>query len=125
MYYTLTHVIIAQDAGDLEFILKRLNKVYKEWVLPINFNKTEFIAINTDQKFHINIEENLTISKFRTSIISSRSILILSSHLRLGLPKDLFPVGLPAEILKTLLPSSIYLPCPSQSSRFNHPDYIR
>ena len=27
--------------------------------------------------------------------ISSRSILILSSHLRLGLPKGLFPVGLP------------------------------
>ena len=26
-----------------------------------NFNKTEFIAINRDQKFHINIKENVTI----------------------------------------------------------------
>ena len=44
-------------------------------------------------------------------------------HLRLDLPKGLFPVGLPAKILKALLSSS--MPCPSQSSRFNHPDYIR
>ena len=39
--------------------------------------------------------------------ISLRSILILSSHLHLSLPKDLFPVGLPAKILKALLSSSI------------------
>ena len=40
--------------------------------------------------------------------ISSRCILILSSHLRLGRPKGLFPVGLPGKILKaatTLLPT--------------------
>ena len=39
--------------------------------------------------------------------ISLRSVLILSSHLCLGLPKGLFPVGLPVKILKALLPSSI------------------
>ena len=43
--------------------------------------------------------------------ISSRSILILSSHLRLGLPKGLFSVGLPVKILKAL-PSSILATCP-------------
>jgi hypothetical protein len=32
--------------------------------------------------------------------ISSRSILILSSHLRLGLPKGILPVGLPVKIFK-------------------------
>ena len=31
----------------------------------------------------------------------------LSSQLLLGLPKDLFPVGLLVKILKSLLPSSI------------------
>ena len=36
-----------------------------------------------------------------------KSILILSSHLRLGLPKGLFPVGLPFKILKALLIYSI------------------
>ena len=36
---------------------------------------------------------------------SSRTILILSSHLRLDLHKGIFPVGLPVKILKALLPS--------------------
>ena len=39
--------------------------------------------------------------------ISSRSVLILSSHLRLGLPKGLFPVGLQVKFMKALLSSSI------------------
>ena len=43
--------------------------------------------------------------------ISSRSILILSSQLRLGLPKGLFPIGLPVKILQALLPSSIMATC--------------
>ena len=61
--YADDQVIIAQDAEALEFILKRLNKAYKEGDLTINFNKTEFIAINTDQEFHLNIEENVTIKQ--------------------------------------------------------------
>ena len=36
-----------------------------------------------------------------------RSVLILSSHLSLGFPNDLFPVRKPAKILKVLPPSSI------------------
>ena len=36
-----------------------------------------------------------------------RFFLILSSHLRLGLPKGLFLVGLSVKTLKVLLPSSI------------------
>ena len=51
----------------------------------------------------------------------------LSSHLRVGLPKGLFPVGVPVNILKAVLPffHSGYMPCPSQFSRINHSDYIR
>ena len=33
------------------------------WDWTINFKKTEFIAINTDQEFQINIEENVTIKQ--------------------------------------------------------------
>ena len=47
--------------------------------------------------------------------ISSRSILILSSHLHLGLPKGLFPASLPVKILKAL-PSSILATCPVRLS---------
>jgi Reverse transcriptase (RNA-dependent DNA polymerase). len=52
--YADDQVIIAQDADGLEFILKRLNKAYKEGGFTINFNKTEF---------HINVEENFTIKQ--------------------------------------------------------------
>ena len=39
--------------------------------------------------------------------ISLGFILMMSSHLSLGLPKVLFPVGVPVKILKKFLPSSI------------------
>ena len=41
-----------------------------------------------------------------------RSILILSSHLHLGLPIGLFPSGFPTKILYTPLFSSIHATCP-------------
>ena len=41
--------------------------------------------------------------------ISLGSSLILSFHLRLGLPNALFPVGLPVKIFKVLLPNSLYI----------------
>jgi hypothetical protein len=40
-----------------------------------------------------------------------KSILILSSHLRVGLPSDLFPVGFPTKILPALLLSSTLVKC--------------
>ena len=42
-----------------------------------------------------------------------KSILIFS-HLRLGLTKGFFPVGLPVKILKALLPSSILATLPAK-----------
>ena len=45
--------------------------------------------------------------------IYSRFILILSFYLCLGLPKGLFPVGLPVKLLKALLLSSILVTCPA------------
>jgi hypothetical protein len=44
---------------------------------------------------------------------SWRSILILSSHLRVGLPSDLFPVGLPTNTMYTPLLSPMRSTCPA------------
>ena len=52
----------------LEFILKRLNKTYKEGDL-INFNKTEFIVIDTAQEFHKVLKKMSQLSKFKISYI--------------------------------------------------------
>ena len=49
---------------------------------------------------------------------SRRSFLILSSHLRLGLPSCLFPSGFPTKVLYTPLPTTCYMPRPSHSLGF-------
>jgi hypothetical protein len=46
-------------------------------------------------------------------LISLRSILILSTHLRLGLPSGLFPSGFPTNILYAFLLSHIRATCPA------------
>ena len=57
---------------------------------------------------------------------SWRSILILSTHLRLGLPSCLFPSGFPTKTLYTppLLTHTRHMPSPSHSSRFYRPHNV-
>ena len=44
---------------------------------------------------------------------SWKSILILSTHLRLGLPSDLFPSGFPTKTVRTTLPPPTRATCPA------------
>jgi hypothetical protein len=54
----------------------------------------------------------------------SRSILILSTHLRRGLPCGLFPSGFPTNILYAFLsPNLCYMACPSYSLWLDHSNY--
>jgi hypothetical protein len=56
--------------------------------------------------------------------ISLRSILILSTHLRLGHPCGLFPSGFPQiSYMHSSFPHSCYMPCPSHPPLFDHSNY--
>ena len=56
-------VIIAQDAYDLEFMLKRLYKEYERWGMTVSLKKTECLVINTDAKFEGLISDNTSINQ--------------------------------------------------------------
>jgi hypothetical protein len=59
-----------------------------------------------------------------TQPISLRPILILSTHLHLGLSSGLFPSGFPTIILYVFLFSHLcYMPCPSHPPWFEYSNY--
>jgi hypothetical protein len=56
---------------------------------------------------------------------SLRYILILSSHLPLGLPSGLFPSGLPPKpYMHSSSPHACHMPCPSHCPWLDHSNYI-
>jgi hypothetical protein len=59
------------------------------------------------RRFNTAFTMTLQVATIQFYVFSLRSILILPSNLRLGLPKGLLPLGLPNEMFKALLPSSI------------------
>jgi hypothetical protein len=75
---------------------------------------------------HLSLSLASSIQSIHPHPTSWRSILILSSHLRLGLPICLFPSGFPTKNLYTLIlyPPTRYMHRPSRSSPYNPPNNI-
>jgi len=89
------------------------------------YGTRRFITAFTSVR-HLSLSWASSIQSIPSHPTSWISILILSSHLSLGLPSGLFPSGFPTKTLYALLlsPHTSYMPRPSHSSWFDHPNNI-
>jgi len=91
---------------------------------PAFYGTRRFITALTSAR-HLSLSWASSIQSTHPHPTSRRSILILSSHLSLGLPSGLLPSGFPTKGVHTSpLPHTRYMPRPSHSSWFYHPHNI-
>ena len=87
-------------------LLEKLTGFAANQEIPAFYGTPKFITVLTSAR-HLSLSWANSIQSPQPLPTSSRSILILSFHLRLGLPNSLFPSGFPTKTLCTPLPSSI------------------
>jgi hypothetical protein len=80
--------------------------------IPRIYGTRSFITAFTSAR-HLSLSRASSIYSIPSHPTSWRSILILSSHLRQGLPSGLFPPGFPTKTLYTPLLSPIRATCPA------------
>jgi hypothetical protein len=93
-------------------LLERKSVVQPLDSFPV-FHRTRRFIISFTRAFHLYLSWSRPIQSIPSYPISKRSILMLSIHLRLGLPSGLFPCGFPTSNLYTFLFSLIRATCPT------------
>ena len=106
-------------------LLEQLTGLQLVKKFPAFHGTRRFITALTSVR-HLSLSWASPIQSIYPHPTSWRSILILSTHLRLGLPSGLFPSGFPTKTLHTppLLTHTRHMPSPFHSSRFYHPHNI-
>ena len=105
-------------------LLEKLTGLQLVKKFPAFHGTRRFITALTSVR-HLSLSWANPIQSIYPHSTSWRSILILSTHLCLGLPSGLFPSGFPTKTIRhPLLPHTRHMPSPSHSSRFYHPHNI-
>ena len=115
----LTHLLTPWS----RVLLEKLAGLQLVKKFPAFYGTRRFLTAHTRAR-HLSLSWASPIQSSYPNPTSWRSILILSSHLRLGLPSGLLPSGFPTSTLYTPLHHTGHMPRRSHSSRFYHPHDI-
>ena len=94
-------------------LLEKLTGLQLVRKFPAFHGTRRFITTLTSVR-HLSLSWTSPIQSIYPHPTSWRSVLILSTHLRLGLPSGLLPSGFPTKTLYTLLSSPIPATCPAR-----------